>query len=73
LLTLANLAPLAKRRSAILAPWIIDLDLASKIAQLRNAGEVVIQAMNADVIETAEYCLDRELVKQGNSWEVKNT
>jgi ATP phosphoribosyltransferase regulatory subunit len=73
LLTLSNLAPLAKRRSAILAPWIMDSDLASKIAELRSAGEVVIQAMNADVIETAEYCLDRELVKQGNSWDVKNT
>jgi len=73
LLTLSNLAPFAKRRSAILAPWIMDSDLASKIAELRSAGEVVIQAMNADVIETAEYCLDRELVKQGNSWDVKNT
>ena len=73
LLTLSNLAPLAKRRSAILAPWIMDSDLASKIAELRSAGEVVIQAMNADVIETAEYCLDRELVKQGDSWAVKNT
>jgi ATP phosphoribosyltransferase regulatory subunit len=72
LLTLANLAPLAKRRSAIIAPWIMDRDLASKIANLRNAGEVVIQAMNADTIETAEYLLDRELVKQGDSWEVKN-
>lgn len=72
LLTLANLAPLAKSRSAIIAPWIMDRDLASKIANLRNAGEVVIQAMNADAIETAEYLLDRELVKQGDSWEVKN-
>ena len=73
LLTLSNLAPLAKRRSAILAPWIMDSDLASKIAELRSAGEVVIQAMNTDAIETAEYSLDRELVKQGDSWVVKNT
>ena len=73
LLTLSNLAPLTKRRSAILAPWIMDSDLASKIAELRNAGEVVIQAMSTDVIETAEYSLDRELVKQGDSWVVKNT
>ena len=50
----------------------MDSDLASKIAQLRNAGEVVIQLMNADTIETAEYFLDRELVKQGDLWEVKN-
>jgi len=73
LLTLSNLAPLAKRRSAILAPWIMDSDLASKIAELRSAGEVVIQAMNTDAIEAAEYSVDRELVKQGDSWAVKNT
>ena len=73
LLTLSNLAPLAKRRSAILAPWMVDSDLASKVAELRSAGEVVIQAMNTDAIETAEYSLDRELAKQGDSWVVKNT
>lgn len=72
LLTLSNLAPLAKRRSAILAPWTIEPNLASKIAELRNAGEVVIQSMNADPIETAEYFCDRELVKQYDSWEVKS-
>jgi ATP phosphoribosyltransferase regulatory subunit len=31
----------------------------------------VIQAMTGDVVETAEYHCDRELVKQGSSWEVK--
>ncbi|WP_114653195.1 ATP phosphoribosyltransferase regulatory subunit [Polynucleobacter necessarius] len=71
LLTLANLAPAAQRKSAIVAPWIIDASLASKIAELRQAGEVVIQAMNGDAVEIAEYLCDRELVKQGSSWEVK--
>ena len=71
LLTLANLAPAAQRRSAIVAPWIDDVLLTSKIAQLRQAGEVVIQAMTGDAVETAEYHCDRELVKQGSSWEVK--
>ena len=71
LLTLANLAPTAPRKSAIVAPWIVDASLASKIAELRNAGEVVIQAMDGDAVETAEYICDRELVKQGSSWEVK--
>jgi len=71
LLTLANLAPLAMRKSAIVAPWMIDAELASKIAQLRDAGEVVIQAMASDSVETAEYLCDRELVKQGSSWEVR--
>jgi ATP phosphoribosyltransferase regulatory subunit len=70
LLTLANLAPVAQRRSAIVAPWAFDADLAIKIAELRNAGEVVIQAMSGDAVETAEYFCDRELVVQGGSWEV---
>ena len=71
LLTLANLSPLGQRKPAIVAPWIADASLESKIAQLRNAGEVVIQAMAGDAVETAEYLCDRELVKQGSSWDVK--
>ncbi len=71
LLTLANLAPVTQRRSAILAPWIDDSVLTEKIAELRLSGEVVIQVMAGDAVETAEYFCDRELVKQGSSWEVK--
>ena len=71
LLTLANLAPIAQKKSAIVAPWTVDAVLASKIAELRGAGEVVIQAMSGDAVEAAEYICDRELVKQGSSWKVK--
>ena len=71
LLTLANLAPVAKRRSAIVAPWIDDAFLVNKIDELRHAGEVVIQAMTDDAVETAEYLCDHELVKQGSSWAIK--
>jgi len=71
LLTLAHLAPSAQRKPAIVAPWMDDAVLASKIAELRLAGEVVIQAMAGDAVETAEYLCDRELVKQGSSWQVK--
>lgn len=71
LLTLAGLAPSAQRKSAIVAPWIDDAALVNQIAQLRQAGEVVIQIMNGDAVETAEYNCDREFVKQGSSWEVK--
>ena len=71
LLTLANLAPTAQRKSAIVAPWIDDALLSSQITKLRQAGEVVIQTMNGDAVETAEYLCDRELVKQGSSWEVQ--
>lgn len=72
LLTLAGLSPLADRKPAIVAPWIYDAALVNQIAQLRQAGEVVIQVMAGDTVETAEYLCDRELVKQGSSWEVKN-
>jgi ATP phosphoribosyltransferase regulatory subunit len=71
LLTLAGLSPAIGRKSAIVAPWIDDVELLMKISDLRNAGEVVIQAMSGDALETAEYLCDRELVRQGSSWEVK--
>ena len=71
LLTLANLAPVAQRKPAIVAPWTLEAGLASKIAELRVAGEVVIQALGGDDVETAEYLCDRELVKQDSAWVVK--
>jgi ATP phosphoribosyltransferase regulatory subunit len=71
LLTLANLSSLDVRRMAIAAPWLDDDALNAAIAQLRNRGEVVIQVLAGGEVESAEYVCDRELVKQGNSWEVK--
>ena len=71
LLTLANLSPLNPRKLAIQAPWLVDVDLEKAIASLRGSGEVVIQVPVGATIETAEYDCDRELVKQGNAWEVK--
>jgi ATP phosphoribosyltransferase regulatory subunit len=70
LLTLANLSPLSVRKMAIAAPWLDDAALNTAIAQLRNRGEVVIQVLAGGEVETAEYVCDRELVKQGNVWEV---
>jgi ATP phosphoribosyltransferase regulatory subunit len=70
LLTLANLAPVVQKKPAIVAPWNLEASLVSKIAELRNAGEVVIQALGGDGVETAEYHCDRELVKQDGSWVV---
>jgi ATP phosphoribosyltransferase regulatory subunit len=72
LLTLANLSPLKVSKMAILAPWIEDDQLNQVIADLRNQGEVVIQIPAGATVEAAEYQCDRELVKQGSSWEVKN-
>jgi ATP phosphoribosyltransferase regulatory subunit len=71
LLTLANLSPLSVRKLAILAPWIEDVELSEAIATLRAKGEVVIQVLAGTTAEAAEYECDRELVKQGNSWEVQ--
>ena len=71
LLTLASLSPVNVRKLAILAPWIDDAELSKTIATLRSQGEVVIQIPAGTIVEAAEYQCDRELVKQGNSWEVK--
>ncbi|NQW69726.1 MAG: ATP phosphoribosyltransferase regulatory subunit [Betaproteobacteria bacterium] len=70
LLTLANLSPIKVHKLAIAAPWIDDAALNASITQLRNVGEVVIQVSTGGLIESAEYQCDRELVKQGNAWEV---
>ena len=71
LLTLANLSPLSSRKLAISAPWIEDAELGKAIASLRSQGEVVIQIPVGTAVDAAEYECNRELVKQGNSWEVK--
>jgi ATP phosphoribosyltransferase regulatory subunit len=71
LLTLASLSPLEVRKLAIAAPWLDDTTLSKAIAALRDSGEVVIQVMAGEKVEAAEYECDRELIKQGNSWEVK--
>ena len=71
LLTLANLSPMSVRKLAILAPWVEDAELSKAISTLRSQGEVVIQIPVGTAAEAAEYECDRELVRQGSSWEVK--
>lgn len=71
LLTLADLSPLNVRATAILAPWLQDAALDQVIADLRKRGEVVIQVPAGESHESAEYECDRELIKQGSSWEIK--
>jgi ATP phosphoribosyltransferase regulatory subunit len=71
LLTLSSLSPIQVRRSAILAPWLQDAKLEKVIADLRSRGEVVIQVINGEPVEATEYECDRELVKQGDSWEIQ--
>jgi ATP phosphoribosyltransferase regulatory subunit len=71
LLTLANLSPSNTRKLAILAPWMQDAALDKAIAELRSRGEVVVQVPAGQAVESAEYVCDRELILQGDSWEVK--
>ena len=71
LLTLSSLSPVQVRRSAILAPWLQDTKLEKVIADLRSRGEVVIQVIHGEPVEATEYECDRELVKQGDSWEIQ--
>ena len=59
------------RKLAIAAPWLEDASLSKAITALRDSGEVVIQVLAGEKVEAAEYECDRELVKQGSSWEVK--
>ena len=71
LLTLSSLSPIQVRKPAILAPWLHDAALEKTIADLRSRGEVVIQVFAGESVEAAEYECDRELVKQGDSWEIR--
>jgi len=71
LLTLAGLSSLKERKLAIHAPWVQDVALDKVIEELRNRGEIVIQITAGESVEAAEYACDRELVKQGSSWELK--
>lgn len=70
LLTLANLAPVPPRKSAIIAPWNSDPALSAKIAELRHSGEIVVEMMPGEEVESAEYICDRVLLKQANIWNV---
>lgn len=72
LLTLADLSNISVKRQAIFAPWSNDPDLNRRIDELRAAGEVVIQAHKGDDANSEEFECQRELVKQGTSWELKS-
>ncbi|HCY61769.1 MAG TPA: ATP phosphoribosyltransferase regulatory subunit [Oxalobacteraceae bacterium] len=69
---LARLLPEARRTSAILAPWGREAALRDRIAQLRQAGEVVIQSLPGQGGEQGEFDCNRALVCEGGNWVVKN-
>ncbi len=71
---LARLLPTAERKHSIRAPWGNAPELRDKIAELRKAGEVVIQSMPGHSNEQDEFECDRALVldDNGSSWILKN-
>jgi ATP phosphoribosyltransferase regulatory subunit len=69
---LARLMPGAERKRAIRAPWGKDATLRSKIAELRKAGEVVIQALPGHDNDQDEFDCDRALVFENENWILKN-
>ncbi|PPD53194.1 MAG: ATP phosphoribosyltransferase regulatory subunit [Methylotenera sp.] len=56
---------------AILAPSEMNVDLAAKIDNLRDSGEIVIQALPDAVNNVIELNCDRELVLRAGEWVIE--
>ena len=69
---LARLLPTAERKHSIRAPWGNAPELRDVIAQLRKAGEVVIQSLPGHDNEQDEFECDRVLVLEDSNWILKN-
>jgi len=61
-------APLAK---AIRAPWGTDPFLVETVRGLREAGEIVVQALPGEVHDVDEFSVDRELVLENGAWKIR--
>jgi ATP phosphoribosyltransferase regulatory subunit len=68
---LARLLPTAERKHSIRAPWGNAPELREKIAELRKAGEVVIQSMPGHENVQDEFECDRVLVLENGNWILK--
>jgi ATP phosphoribosyltransferase regulatory subunit len=64
--------PAAERKMAILAPWSQDAALRQKIAELRQAGEIVIQNMPGHDNEQDEFDFNRVVEFEDGVWILKN-
>jgi ATP phosphoribosyltransferase regulatory subunit len=69
---LARLLPTAERKHSVRAPWGNAPELREKIAELRKAGEVVIQSMPGHENVQDEFECDRVLVLENGNWILKN-
>lgn len=67
----ARISPVEARSSAILAPWKHDEALRVSVAALRDAGEVVIQALPGHDAALDEFACDRALVERDGAWVVE--
>jgi ATP phosphoribosyltransferase regulatory subunit len=65
---LARLLPIAERKRAVRAPWGTESELCQKIAELRKAGEVVIQALPGHENDQDEFDCDRAVVFENGNW-----
>ncbi|TWC71681.1 ATP phosphoribosyltransferase regulatory subunit [Herbaspirillum sp. SJZ099] len=69
---LARLMPGAERKRAIRAPWGTEAGLREKIAQLRQAGEIVIQSLPGHENDQDEFDCDRVVEFSNGNWIIKN-
>ncbi|KMY86483.1 ATP phosphoribosyltransferase regulatory subunit [Candidatus Paraburkholderia calva] len=67
----ARISPVDARGSAILAPWNHDESLRIAISMLRDAGEVVIQALPGHEHDLDEFAFDRVLIERDGKWTVE--
>jgi ATP phosphoribosyltransferase regulatory subunit len=68
---LARLMPSAERTRAIRAPWGTEPLLRARIAELRRAGEIVIQALPGHENDQDEFDCDRVIVLENENWILK--
>jgi ATP phosphoribosyltransferase regulatory subunit len=68
---LARLLPGAAPKAAIRAPWSRDPALRKCIADLRAAGEIVIQHLPGHEADQQEFEHDRAIVLENGNWILK--
>lgn len=68
---LARLMPGAERKRAIRAPWGTEPLLRARIAELRRAGEIVIQTLPGHESDQDEFDCDRVIVLENENWILK--
>jgi ATP phosphoribosyltransferase regulatory subunit len=56
--------------TAILAPAGQDEGLRTLVRQLREAGEVVVQALPGEAEQAGDFVFDREIVRKNGNWSV---